>query len=207
MLASYTGTPFREAQVLPGRLLCAHYDRGGEGVAFHDSTPINQGSGRLNPADGNPLNEFRIDEAVDISYVKGTRLHEGAMVEFDNSAFNRVTPPPDLHYVGWTEPGEWLNYTIEVAASRIYRVDLLYTSRHGGAIALSVDGVDVTGRLSIESTEDLADPVAFRQWHHWNIARNLAHIRLTAGRHVLTLHTLETGQMNYSYLDFTSVTP
>ena len=207
MLASYTGAPFREAQVLPGRLLCAHYDRGGEGVAFHDSTPINQGSGRLNPADGNPLNEFRIDEAVDVSYTKGTRLHEGVATEFDNSAFNRVTPPMDLHYVGWTEPGEWLNYSIEVAKAGIYAIDLLYTARHGGAIALAVDGVGGTGRLGIESTEDLRDPVAFRQWHHWNLARNLAHIRLEAGRHVLTLHTLETGQMNYAYLDFTPANP
>lgn len=207
MLTAYKGTPFHEAQRLPGRLLCAHYDRGGEGVAFHDTTPVNQGSGRLNPADGNPLNEFRIDEAVDITYTKGTRLYEGQPTAFDNSEFNRVTPPPDLHYVGWTEPGEWINYTIEAAKAGTYAIDLLYTSRHGGAIALSVDGADATGPLRIDSTEDLRDPIAFRQWHHWNIARNLAHIRLEAGRHVLTLHTLETGQMNYAYLDFTLLTP
>ena len=43
--------------------------------------------------------------------------------------------------------------------------DLLYTSRHGGAISLSIDGVDATGVLPIASTEDLSDPIAFRQWH------------------------------------------
>ena len=202
MIANYTGRPFHEPQRIPGRLFCADYDLGGEGIAFHDTTPINQGSGRLNPVDGNPLNEFRIDEAVDITYTKGTRLFEGQPTEFDNNRFNLVQPPMDLHYVGWTEPGEWINYTIEVAETGTYAADLLYTSRHGGAISLSIDGVDATGPLPIVSTENLADPIAFRQWHHWNVARRLARLKIEAGRHVLTLHTRETGQMNYAYFDF-----
>ena len=119
MMEGYRGRSFRDPQRIPGRLFCADYDLGGEGIAFHDTTPINQGSGRLNPVDSNPLNEFRIDEAVDITYTKGTRLFEGQPTEFDNNRFNRVQPPMDLHYVGWTEPGEWINYTIEVAEAGI----------------------------------------------------------------------------------------
>ncbi len=204
-MEGYAGRPYREAQGIPGRVLCAHYDVGGEGVAFHDTTPINQGSGRLNPADGSPLDRFRMDEAVDISYTKGTRPVDGVPTAFDNSEFNRFAPPMDQLYVGWTEPGEWINYTVDVARAGTYRVDLLYTSRHGGAIALSVDGSDTTGPLAIASTEDLRDPVGWRQWHHWDLARDLCRIALAAGRHVLTLHTRERGQMNYAYLDFSKV--
>src|SRR6201996_7399587 len=57
-------------QRIPGRVECAAYDAGGEGVAYHDSDAVNHGSGQLNPADGTYLNEFRMQEGVDISYTK-----------------------------------------------------------------------------------------------------------------------------------------
>jgi hypothetical protein len=53
----YKGTPYKDAryqgspQKIPRRVECA-YDRGGEGVAYHDSDSKNKGSGALNPADG-----------------------------------------------------------------------------------------------------------------------------------------------------------
>ena len=70
---SYRGTPYHDAiyhagaQKIPGRVQCAYYDLGGEGVAHHDSDLKNNGSGALNPADGTYLNEFRIHEGVDTS--------------------------------------------------------------------------------------------------------------------------------------------
>ena len=79
----------------------AYYDRGGEGVAYHDSDGKNSGSGGLNPADGTYLNEFRMHEAVDTSY---TKYHD----RIDDNPFEKVHPPEGLLYVGWTEPGEWL---------------------------------------------------------------------------------------------------
>ena len=72
------------AQTLPGKLQCEYYDFGGEGVTFHDSDTINSGSGRLNPADGSYLHEFRINEAVDISY---TKFRDPAI---DNTQYNFV---------------------------------------------------------------------------------------------------------------------
>src|SRR6202035_4705204 len=57
-------------QRIPGRVECAAYDVGGEGVAYHDSDPVNHGSGQLNPADGTYLNEFRMHDGVDTSYTK-----------------------------------------------------------------------------------------------------------------------------------------
>ncbi len=42
-LANYKGTPFTDShhptvEKIPGRVLCAYYDRGGEGIAYHDTT-------------------------------------------------------------------------------------------------------------------------------------------------------------------------
>src|SRR5208337_2162000 len=90
------------AQKIPGKVLCAYYDLGGEGVAYHDSDAENHGSGALNPANGGYLNEFRMKEGVDISYTKF-----GHDPQIDDNPFNKAQPPPNLLYVGWTEPGEW----------------------------------------------------------------------------------------------------
>ena len=200
-LATYKGTPFHDsryagsAQPIPGRVQCAYYDLGGEGVAYHDTTPKNEGSGGLNPADGSYLNEFRMNEAVDTSY---TKFHD----VIDNNPYDKVTPEPNQLYVGWTQPGEWFNLTVNAAHSGTYNADLLYTSNRGGTISIDVNGRDATGPITIASTYDAADPVAWRQWHHWNVAKDLTHIKLAKGRNVLTVHILTEGNMNLAYLEF-----
>jgi len=197
----YKGTPYEDshyhggAQSIPGKVQCAYYDGGGEGVAYHDSDAKNSGSGGLNPADGSYLNEFRIAESVDISY---TKFHD----QIDNSPYNLVTPPENQLYVGWTEPGEWFNVTVDVAPAGDYSADLLYTSNRGGTISLDVNGKDATGPLTIVSTANASDPLAWRQWHHWNVARGLVKLHLPAGKSVLTVRVLTQGQMNLAYFDF-----
>lgn len=200
-LKHYQGTPFQDsryasgAQKIPGRVECAYYDRGGEGVAYHDTDAKNNGSGGLNPADGTYLNEFRKDEGVDISY---TKFHD----EIDNSRYDEVQPAENQLYVGWTEPGEWFNISVEVEHAGTYKADLLYTSRSGGTISLDVNGEDATGERKIPSTFNEADPLAWRQWHHWNLAQNIAQIRLPAGKSVITVHIVSEGQMNLAYFEF-----
>ena len=202
--AKYKGTPYRDThhqsapQKIPGRVQCAYYDLGGEGVAYHDSDAKNNGSGALNPADGSYLNEFRMNEGVDISY---TKFHD----QIDNSPFDLVQPPEGQLYVGWTEPGEWFNITVDVAAPGVYSADLLYTSNRGGTISMDVNGKDATGPLQIESTFNSSDPVAWRQWHHWNVASGLMKLRLPAGKSVLTVHILSGGNMNLAYFDFKKI--
>src|SRR5580692_7054881 len=141
----YMGKPFKDSlhhdiQTIPGRLQCALYDLGGEGIAYHDVDSINQGSGKLNPADGTYLNEFRMNEGVDISY---TKFHH----DIDNTQYNLVQPPENQLYVGWTEPGEWFNITVQTARAGFYSADLLYTSNRGGTISLDVNGKAATGPL------------------------------------------------------------
>jgi hypothetical protein len=45
-----------------------------------------------------------------------------------------------------------------------------------------VNGKDATGPLQITSTNDPADPLAWRQWHHWNLASQLFKVRLNEGK-------------------------
>jgi hypothetical protein len=202
-LIRYKGTPFADsryrdgAQKVPGRVQCAYYDLGGEGVAYHDSDPENHGSGELNKADGSYLNEFRMHEGVDISYTKF-----GRTPPIDDNPFNKVEPPANLLYVGWTEAGEWFNITVDVAKAGEYSADLLYTSNRGGAIIFDVNGEPATGPLAIHTTFDETDPMEWRQYHHWALARNFVKLSLPKGKSVLTVHILAEGHMNLATFDF-----
>jgi len=204
-LRTYKGTPYHDsrvhggAQKIPGKVLCAYYDLGGEGIAYHDSDAKNNGSGALNPADGSYLNEFRIHEGVDISYTK-FKLPQ----VIDDNPFSKVLPEVNLLYVGWTEPGEWFNVTVDVAEAGNYAADLLYTSNRGGTISVDVNG-EPGSPLNIVSTFDAADPVAWRQWHHWNVAKGITRLKLNKGKNLLTVHILTEGNMNLAWFDFKRV--
>jgi len=205
-LVRYKGTPYQDSryqdgpQKIPGKVFCAYYDSGGEGTAYHDTDAKNNGSGALNPADGSYLNEFRMSEAVDISYTK-----IGRNPQIDDTQYDKIQPPPDMFYVGWTVPGEWFNITVTVEQSGWYTAGLLYTSNRGGTIAFDVNGKPTGSALKIDSTFDAADPIAWRQWHHWNIAPALTRLKLARGKNVLTVHILTEGQMNLAYFDFKKV--
>jgi hypothetical protein len=182
-------------QQIPGKVECELYDIGGEGIAYADKDSVNNGSGILNPANGTFLNEFRMHEGVDISYTKAN--------DVDNNKYNIIEPKLGQLYVGWTNPGEWINYTVDVKKAGEYCVTLMYTSNGAGVIAIDVDGKETSGAIHVTTTHVDSDTVAWRQWHHWNQINCISKIKLEAGKHILTLKTLENGNMNYDYLEFT----
>jgi hypothetical protein len=136
-------------------------------------------------------------EGVDISY---TKFREPPI---DNNAYNLVMPSKDQLYVGWTAQGEWIKYTVLVKETGTYALGIMYTSNQGGKVSISVNDIDATGPVDIPSTYVKADPVNWRQWHHWNYLKDFSQIKLNKGIQIITLYTRETGQMNYAYIDFT----
>jgi hypothetical protein len=180
-------------QQIPGRVECEFYDLGGEGVAYHDKDSVNNGSGKLNPANGSYLNEFRMGEGVDISYTK-----KGGI---DDNPYNLTAPAMGQLYVGWTKPGEWIRYTVEVKETGIYQVGLMYTSNKDGAIVLTIDGTEIAGTIHVPTTYRKEDTVAWRQWHHWNKVADIATVSLSKGKHILGLGSV-SGDMNYDYFEF-----
>lgn len=193
---NYKGKPWNnQHQQIPGRVQCELYDLGGEGVAYHDNDTMNNGSGNLNPANGTFLNEFRMNEGVDISYTKAR--------DIDNSPYNLVEPLIGELYAGWTMPGEWINYTVKVNKTGSYKLGIMYTASGDGSIALSLNRKELANDLFIPSTKHEKETISWRQWHHWNKIDSLVTVKLTKGVHVLTLKTMTNGNMNYDYLEFT----
>jgi hypothetical protein len=193
---SYNGKPWEnKPQEIPGRIQCELYDIGGEGISYHDTDSVNNGSGKLNPANGDFFNEFRMHEGVDISYTKTGGI--------DDNPYNEVMPEMKQLYVGWTFPGEWIKYTVNVKEAGKFNIGLMYTCNGNGEIEIVTDDGNSTGPMKVLTTHKDADTVAWRQWHHWNKISSIGRIQLKQGLQVITLKTVSHGNMNYDYLEFT----
>ncbi|GAB2816246.1 SUMF1/EgtB/PvdO family nonheme iron enzyme [Ferruginibacter profundus] len=192
---NYPGKPWNnQPQQIPGKIQCEWYDQGGEAIAYHDKDSVNNGNGKLNPANGTFLNEFRMNEGVDISYTKDR--------DIDNNPYNVKEPEMGSLYAGWMVPGEWINYTVKVNVSGKYSVGMMFTASGDGTIMLLLDGKAITPEVLVPSTRNENETIPWRQWHHWNRIDSLETVTLKKGTHVLTLKTVSNGNMNYDYLDF-----
>jgi hypothetical protein len=136
----YTGTPI----ALPGTIEAENYDKGGEAVAYHDTTSGNSGG------------VYRNDD-VDI---------------------RRTTDTAGTYNVKSVRAGEWLAYTVSVAAAGTYAIDLrVASSGTGGTVHVTVDGVNVTGAVALPNTGG---------WDTWQTVTKSG-VSLPAGTHVLKL--------------------
>ena len=186
--ADYQGKPYTSPQAIPGRLECALYDRGGEGVAYHDTDVINHGSGELNyqpghcePGVPNEICHFREHEGVDISYTKD-------LADFKHPNF--FTPDHQQLYIGWEADGEWTNYTVEVKEPGRYKMVVLY-SHAPNTVTFSLNGQPVAECHLPKETGD---------WHIWNKAECGEIAFPEKGLQLLTLH-YNSGN-NLAYFDF-----
>lgn len=195
--ANYQGKPFTDdfhksgPPNIPGIVQCALYDLGGEGVAYHDTDTVNNGSGKLNleakhqrPHAGEYLWHFRKDEGVDLSFVKDFA---------DLNHTNLVTPHINQLYIGWTADGEWVNYTVNVARPGTYRLKALYSFQTNS----------VTFDLNGKAAATYRLPVPTLNYHQWNYAE-LGTINLPeAGLQLLTFHYGKGN--NFAYFVFEPV--
>jgi hypothetical protein len=100
--------------------------------------------------------------------------------------------------LGWTRPGEWLIYTVEVTESGTYRIDAMVACQgEGGTFRLEFDGKDVSGPIRVPDTGG---------WQHLKPMRHEG-IKLTAGTYRMKL-VLDTPGVSGSigdidYLRFT----
>ena len=104
-------------------------------------------------------------------------------------------------HVGWTKPGEWLKYSVNVTTSGTYNLILRsqqWGSASGGKVRLEVDGTNITGSVTL----------IMGTWNGWN-THTIPNISLTAGQHVVRLFMESTtneyvGSFNWMYFELTS---
>ena len=159
-------TPYGgEAQRLPGTLNPARFDEGGLNVAYFKHPLAVQGKrDDLNPR---PSRAFRGDEAVSCS-------EDGTALDF-------------------TVSGDWLNYTVDIAAAGVYEVAFPY-----GANGTGINEVRflVDGRMAGTAKLGRHESVKFER----DLSAS-ARVELPAGRHIVTL--LPIGPMSLGPMRFT----
>ena len=76
------------------------------------------------------------------------------------------------YLVGWTKAGEWLNYTVAVAKSATYTLDVrLASDGVGGTFHIEVNGVNKTGAIQVPDTGG---------WQNWRTVTKSS-VTLAAG--------------------------
>ena len=106
------------------------------------------------------------------------------------------------YHVAGTEAGEWISYTVNIATTGKFILDLRASSNAAGAgVHLEIDGSDVTGPISIP------DSGGFESW----LTITVPDIRLSAGRHILRLgidaNTPLGTAGNVNWFAFTAIPP
>ncbi len=111
-----------------------------------------------------------------VAYNSATTVNQGGAYRNDGIGIEASTSGG--YDVGWTLAGEWLNYTISVAASGQYTFALQLASlNNGGALHLNIDGTNVTGTVAIPNTGS---------WQTFTTVTT-SPVQISAGTHVLRL--------------------
>jgi hypothetical protein len=177
--ASYTGKPFAGAPVsIPGVIQAEAYDiapGGAKDVSFNYKGDPKQTSYRPGP-DSIGLAQFG----------KG------------HVSITGEAEAPDQIYVGWTETGEWLKYTVHVTETGDYLLGGKFAAGDKGAQISVTFSPDIkTGAFEIPTTAGYQPGVEV--YHVWEKLDNLAVVHLPAGVYVMTVKIESGAGLNFDY--------
>ena len=180
--AGYTGKPLTGTpQVIPGTIQAESYD-----VAAGDAKGVTVGyTGELHKTDLRPGADS-----------VGLARYGNGHVSIDGRP-----EAPDQVYVGWTDPGEWLAYTVQIKETGTYIL--------GGKFAAGGKG----SKLSVAFTPELAiGPVEIpttagyqpgvEVYHVWEKLDRLGEITLPAGIYVMKVKIETDAGLNMDYYTF-----
>ena len=160
-------TPYKEvAAKIPGKIEAENYDVGGHNKAFYDNDRENQGKA------------YREDE-VDVVDISDSKCGDAACTGYA---------------IGYTNEGEWVEYTIDVAADAKYDITAnVATAFETSAMQLFIDDKEIT--------ESVVAPKVDSVWTTYKVI-DVGSAELKKGEHVLKL--LITGAyLNVDWIQFT----
>jgi len=95
--------------------------------------------------------------------------------------------------VGWIQNGEWLEYTVDVATTGTYDIEVRVASASaGGTLHIEFDGTDVTGPLSFSATGG---------WQNWTTV-NANGVTLSAGEQIMRI-AMDASDFNVNWVNIT----
>lgn len=150
---------------IPGKIEAENYDEGGNRFSFYDKDAANKG-------------EIYREDAVDVVTLDGATCNGDACKGYA---------------IGYTEAGEWLEYSVKVAADGKYGVRAnVATASEASKIRLLVDGNVLLDTITFDKIDTT-----------WNVYKeiDIGTADLTAGEHVLRLAVVGS-YVNVDWLQF-----
>ncbi|MBQ3720510.1 MAG: family 43 glycosylhydrolase [Fibrobacter sp.] len=159
-------TPYKgTAAAVPGKIEAENYDEGGHNKAFYDNDRENQGKA------------YREDE-VDVVDISDSKCGEAACTGYA---------------IGYTNDGEWMEYTINVTADGKYNIVAnVATAFETSAMQLFIDDKEITESVVVPKVDSV--------WTTYKEVE-IGSVELKKGEHVLKL--LITGAyLNVDWINF-----
>ncbi len=154
------------AKPIPGTVQFEEYDEGGNGNAYFDNTPGSEVT---------PVVTFRTAEDVDIEACSDA-----------GAGYN----------IGFGTAGEWLEYTVNVAAAGLYNITLRAAcNADDRTVSLQANGVDIAKDVAIPNTAG---------WQTW-VDVPVNNISLEAGVQVIRLTIGASDYINLNYMTISAV--
>jgi hypothetical protein len=138
------------------------------------------------------------DGGESVAYVDTTPGNRGGEYRQTDVDIEITADTAGGYDVGWTRPGEWLQYTADVSPAGTYALELrLASASTGGTMRVEVDGTDVTGPIVVPNTGG---------WQVWQTTR-IGGIVLQAGRHRIRLVFVASGTNGIANVNFFRFVP
>jgi len=124
-----------------------------------------------------------------IAYADTTAANEGRQYRaLDGVDITRDALAGNDHVIGWTQAGEWLEYTVQLPYTSVFRIDVRTAAAGaGGAFRVEFNGVDKTGVLSVPNTG---------AWNAYQLVSKTG-ITLTAGIYTVRVVMVSNGSSGY----------
>jgi len=182
MPSGYAGKPYTgKALAIPGKIEAEAYDiapGGAKDVTFGYQGKVTKTTFRTSP------------DSI-------------GLAGYDKSHVSIAGVAEDTHqvYVGWTETGEWLKYTVHVAEAGTYVVGGKFAAAGTGTkISVTFTPELTTGPMEIPTTAGHVPGVEV--YHVWETLDHLGEITLPAGTYVMTVKIEQDAGLNLDYLTF-----
>ncbi|RZK12766.1 MAG: carbohydrate-binding protein [Flavobacterium sp.] len=160
--------------ILPGKIYATHYDLGRIGHAYNDTDFVN----------------YRTDTGTFADWNKGWSMrNDGVDIQACN---DNIT---NGFQVGFIEPKEWLQYTIDANALTAYSIDIRYAGPTAGKLHLADANGQISETITLPSTGGYAT---------WGTA-TLTDVLLNQGTNKVKIY-FEVGNFNLNFLEFKNPT-
>ncbi|MBX9853628.1 MAG: carbohydrate-binding protein [Cytophagaceae bacterium] len=131
-----------------------------------------------------------------VAYSDATAGNSGTAFRADDVDVEATTDAGGGYNVGWTAAGEWLEYTVNVAAAGKYDFKFrIATTATGKSLHVEMNGTNVTGVVALPNTAG---------WQIWQTV-TVAGVNLSAGSNQVMRVYMETDGFNFNYIDVTAV--